>query len=256
MDITGATAIVTGGASGLGAASARELATRGARVAILDLERSGGSDTAAAIGQGTIFCPADVTDEDAVGSALDRAEESFGEIALNVNCAGIGWASRILGKGDVPHDLAAFRKVLDVNLVGTFNVMRLCAERMAKRQPDANGERGVIVNTASIAAFEGQIGQVAYSASKGGIVGMTLPVARDLSKLGIRICVIAPGLFETPLLMSLPESAREALAAGIPFPSRLGQPPEFAALVCQIAENPMLNGEVIRLDGALRMAPK
>jgi len=256
MEIRGVAAVVTGGASGLGEATARALAERGARVAILDLGHSKGAEVAASIGGDALFCEADVSDEEQVGEALDRAREAFGGLRINVNCAGIGWASRTVGKGNEPHHLGAFRKVLEVNLLGTFNVLRLAAARMAENEPDAGGERGVVVNTASIAAYDGQIGQVAYAASKGGIVGMTLPIARDLSKLGIRVCTIAPGLFATPLLMGLPEPAREALGASIPFPSRLGEPSEYARLACHIAENTMLNGEVIRLDGALRMAPK
>jgi NAD(P)-dependent dehydrogenase (short-subunit alcohol dehydrogenase family) len=208
------------------------------------------------IGKGALFVPGDVTSEEQVAAALDQALASFGELRGIVNCAGIGSASRTVGKDGKPFDLAIFTRTIQVNLIGTFNVIRLAAARMLANQPDANGERGAIVNTASVAAFEGQIGQAAYSASKGGVVGMTLPIARDLARHGIRCCTIAPGLFETPLLMGLPQPARDALAASIPFPPRLGRPPEYAALVCQILENPALNGETIRLDGALRMAPQ
>ncbi len=256
MNAEGIAALVTGAGSGLGAATARELAKRGARVTILDLGTSPGKDVAAEIGENALFCETDVTDEDQVAAALDQSEERFGGLRVAINCAGIGWAERTLSKTLEPHQPQGFRKVIEVNLIGTFNVLRQSAARIAKNEPDANGERGVIVNTASAAAYEGQIGQAAYSASKGGIVGMTLPVARDLAPLGIRVCSIAPGLFKTPLLMGLPESAREALERTIPFPSRLGEPPEFAALVLHIVENPMLNGEVIRIDGALRMPPK
>ena len=256
MQIDGSAAFVTGGASGLGEATARLLAARGAKVAIFDLPRSKGVEVARDIGKGALFVPGDVTSEEQVAAALDQAIASFGELRGIVNCAGIGSASRTVGKDGKPFDLAIFTRTIQVNLIGTFNVIRLAAARMLGNQPDANGERGAIVNTASVAAFEGQIGQAAYSASKGGVVGMTLPIARDLARHGIRCCTIAPGLFETPLLMGLPQPARDALAASIPFPPRLGRPPEYAALACQILENPALNGETIRLDGALRMAPQ
>jgi NAD(P)-dependent dehydrogenase (short-subunit alcohol dehydrogenase family) len=256
MQIDGSAAFVTGGASGLGEATARLLAARGAKVAIFDLPRSKGVEVARDIGKGALFVPGDVTSEEQVAAALDQALASFGELRGIVNCAGIGSASRTVGKDGKPFDLAIFTRTIQVNLIGTFNVIRLAAARMLGNQPDPNGERGAIVNTASVAAFEGQIGQAAYSASKGGVVGMTLPIARDLARHGIRCCTIAPGLFETPLLMGLPQPARDALAASIPFPPRLGRPPEYAALACQILENPALNGETIRLDGALRMAPQ
>ncbi|MEE8476236.1 MAG: 3-hydroxyacyl-CoA dehydrogenase, partial [Myxococcota bacterium] len=246
MKIEGLGALVTGGASGLGEATARLLADRGADVALLDLPRSKGTEVAKAIGGNAVFVPADVTSEEQVASAVDRAAESFGALHILVNCAGIGSASRTVGKNGAPFDLDVFRRTIEVNLIGTFNVIRLSAARMVANEPAESGERGVIVNTASIAAFEGQIGQAAYSASKGGIVGMTLPIARDLSRHGIRCCTIAPGLFETPLLMGMTPEMREALGASIPFPPRLGQPPEYAALACQIVENPMLNGETIR----------
>lgn len=256
MDLQGKGAIVTGGGSGLGEATARALAERGASVAVLDLGRSKGHEVAASLGGKSFFAEADVTDESAVGEAVERAAEAFGGLHLAVSCAGIGSAGRTVGKDGTPFDLGLFRKTVEVNLIGTFNVIRLAAARMMQNEPDAGGERGALVNTASIAAFDGQIGQCAYSASKGGVVGLTLPVARDLARHGIRCCTIAPGLFATPMLMMLPDEARSQLASHIPFPSRLGEPPEFAALACHIAENPMLNGETIRLDGGVRMPPR
>ena len=256
MQIQGIGAVVTGGGSGLGEATARALAARGARVAILDLGRSKGAEVAKSIGDAAIFCEADVASEEQVTAALDRAVEEFGGIQVAVNCAGIGSAGRTVDKTGKPFDLKLFELTLRVNLVGTFNVLRLAAARMSRNQPNEENERGVIVNTASAAAFEGQIGQCAYSASKGGVVGMTLPIARDLSTLGIRVNTIAPGLFGTPMLLMMPQEARDYLASQIPFPRRLGKPPEFAALACHIVENPMLNGETIRLDGAIRMQPK
>ena len=256
MDVGRIVAAVTGGGSGLGEATAREIVARGGRVAILDLSRSKGKELAGELGAGAIFCEADVSDEEQVTAALDRTVDELGPLGAAVNCAGIGTAGRTVAKDGTPFDLGLFRKTLEVNLIGTFNVIRLAAARMVGNETNADGERGAIVNTASIAAFEGQIGQCAYSASKGGVVGMTLPIARDLAVSGIRVCTIAPGLFATPMLKGLPEPAREALGSTIPFPSRLGEPPEYAALVCHILENPMLNGEVIRLDGALRMQPR
>jgi len=256
MDIEGIGAVVTGGASGLGEATARALAARGAKVLILDLGHSKGAEVAAEIGGGAFFAEADVTSEEAVTTALDDAVGRFGGIHALVNCAGIGSAMRTVDKEGNPFRLDVFRHSVEVNLIGSFNVLRLAAARMAKNQTNADGERGAIVNTASVAAYDGQIGQAAYSASKGGVVGMTLPIARDLAKLGIRCCTIAPGLFATPLLMLMPEPARQKLAESIPFPSRLGKPAEYASLAVQIVENPMLNGETIRLDGAVRMAPK
>ncbi|HXX49292.1 MAG TPA: 3-hydroxyacyl-CoA dehydrogenase [Myxococcota bacterium] len=255
MQIQGAGAIVTGGASGLGGATARELVAAGARVAILDLPRSKGEEFAKELGRGSIFCACDVTKADQVQAAVDRAVAEFGALRMAVNCAGIGWAQRTVTK-DGPHALEPFQKVLEVNVIGTFNAIRFEADRMSKNPPDPDGERGVIVNTASVAAYDGQIGQIAYAASKGAVVGMTLPAARDLSSLGIRVVTIAPGLFDTPLLAGLPEPARQALSANIPFPRRLGRPTEYAHLARSIIENGMLNGEVIRLDGALRMPPK
>ncbi len=253
MDFVNASAIVTGGASGLGLATVRELHAQGAKVVIVDLPSSDGATIAKELGEGAAFAAADVTDESAVAAALDVAE-SLAPLRIAVNCAGIGNAIKTVGKkGAFP--LADFTKVINVNLVGTFNVIRLAAERMAATEP-VGEERGVIVNTASVAAYDGQIGQAAYSASKGGIVGMTLPVARDLASFKIRVVTIAPGLFRTPLFETLPEEALQSLGAQVPHPSRLGRPTEFAALARHIVENPMLNGETIRLDGAIRMAPR
>jgi len=256
MEIQGIGALVTGGGSGLGEATARALAAHGASVAILDLARSKGADVAKQLGGKSFFAVADVTSEEQVQEAVAAAVRAFGELRAVVCCAGIGSATRTVGKDGQPFPLDVFRRTVEVNLIGTFNVIRLTAARMVDNEPDAEGERGVIVNTASVAAFDGQIGQAAYSASKGGVVGMTLPIARDLARSGIRVCTIAPGLFDTPLLAMLPEPARQALGASIPFPPRLGKPPEFASLACEIVRNTMLNGEVIRLDGAIRMAPK
>jgi NAD(P)-dependent dehydrogenase (short-subunit alcohol dehydrogenase family) len=249
MELNGIGALVAGGASGLGEATARELAARGARVTVADLNEERGVALADEIGGS--FAAADVTNEEQVRAAVD----SVGELRLAVSCAGIGWAERTVKK-DGPAALQPFETVVRVNLIGTFNVLRLAAAAMAAGEPDDDGERGAVVMTASIAAFDGQIGQAAYAASKGGVVGLTLPAARDLARLGIRVCTIAPGLFDTPLLAALPEETREALGASIPFPPRLGRPDEYAALACHIAENTMLNGEVLRLDGALRMAPR
>jgi NAD(P)-dependent dehydrogenase (short-subunit alcohol dehydrogenase family) len=253
VEITDAVALVTGGASGLGLATTKRLLDAGAQVVVLDLK---GEEVVRKLGDRARFAPADVTDEKAVTSALDIAE-SLGPLRIVVNCAGTGNAIRVLGKDGV-FPLDAFRKVVDINLIGTFNVLRLGAERIAKTEPvGPNGEeRGVIINTASVAAFDGQIGQAAYSASKGGVVGMTLPIARDLAGKGIRVVTIAPGLFDTPLLAGLPEPARQSLGKQVPHPSRLGKPDEYGALAVHIVENPMLNGEVIRLDGAIRMAPR
>jgi NAD(P)-dependent dehydrogenase (short-subunit alcohol dehydrogenase family) len=242
-------ALVAGGASGLGEATARELAARGASVTIADLNEERGAALAEEIGAS--FAKADVTDEAQVQAAVESARN----LRLAVSCAGIGWAERTVKK-DGPAALAPFEAVVRVNLIGTFTVLRLAAAAMAGNEPDAEGERGAVVMTASIAAFDGQIGQTAYSASKGGVVGLTLPAARDLARLGIRVCTIAPGLFDTPLLAGLPEEARAALGAQVPFPPRLGRPEEYAGLACHIAENTMLNGETIRLAGALRMPPK
>jgi len=254
VEIVGAVAVVTGGASGLGLATARRLTKAGAGVVLLDLPTSAGEQVAAELGERVRFVPADVTDPASVAAALDLAEE-LGALRVVVNCAGIGPPARVLGRGGV-HSLEAFAKVVSVNLIGTFNVLRLGAERIARAEPLPGGERGVIVSTASVAAFDGQIGQAAYAASKGGVVGMTLPIARDLADKFIRVVTIAPGLFATPLLASLPQEAQDSLGRQTPHPSRLGDPDEYAALVEHIVANPMLNGEVIRLDGAIRMAPR
>jgi NAD(P)-dependent dehydrogenase (short-subunit alcohol dehydrogenase family) len=250
VEIRDAVAVVTGGASGLGLATTKRLLDRGAQVVVIDLK---GEEAVNELGDRAKFVSANVTDEAAVTEALDVAE-SLGTLRINVNCAGIGNAIKTLSKnGAFPLD--EFKKVINVNLIGTFNVLRLAAVRIAKAEPIGE-ERGVIINTASVAAFEGQIGQAAYSASKGGVVGMTLPIARDLSRELIRVCTIAPGLFKTPLLGSLPEEAQKSLGQQVPHPARLGDPDEYGALAVHIVENPMLNGEVIRLDGAIRMAPR
>ena len=249
-------AVVSGGASGLGEATTRELAARGAAVTIMDVNEERGKALAAELGGHTTFVRTDVTDEASVQAAVAEATGKDRPLRIAINCAGIGWAQRTVGRHGEPHDLEPFVKTLMVNLVGTFNVLRLAASAMSQTEPLEDGERGVVVNTASIAAFDGQIGQLAYSASKGGIVGMTLPAARDLSAVGVRVCTIAPGLVDTPLLGGLPEEARQALAAGIPFPKRLGRPEDFAELALDIVAHGYLNGEVIRMDGALRMAPR
>jgi NAD(P)-dependent dehydrogenase (short-subunit alcohol dehydrogenase family) len=253
VEIRDAVALVTGGASGLGLATTKRLLDAGAQVVVLDLK---GEEVVRELGDRARFAPADVTDEKAVTDALDIAA-SLGPLRIVVNCAGTGNAVKTLGKDGV-FPLEAFRKVVEINLIGTFNVLRLGAERIAQTEPvgPKGEERGVIINTASVAAFDGQIGQAAYSASKGGVVGMTLPIARDLASKGIRVMTIAPGLFDTPLLAGLPEPARESLGKQVPHPSRLGDPDEYGALAVHIIENPMLNGEVIRLDGAIRMAPR
>ncbi|CAO5154090.1 Uncharacterized oxidoreductase Rv1144 [Frankia sp. AiPs1] len=253
MKIENSVALVTGSASGLGLATARRLVAGGAKVVLVDLPSSPGEQSAKELGDAAVFAPADVTDEAAVAAALDIAD-GLGTLRVAVNCAGTASAVRVLGKKGV-FPLDAFTRVVTINLIGTFNVIRLAAERIVRHEP-VDGERGVIVNTASVAAFDGQIGQAAYSASKGGVVGMTLPIARDLADKLIRVNTIAPGLFDTPLLASLPEEARRSLGQQTPHPSRLGDPSEYAALVAHIVENPMLNGETIRLDGAIRMAPR
>ncbi|EXU64341.1 3-hydroxy-2-methylbutyryl-CoA dehydrogenase [Streptomyces sp. PRh5] len=253
MNIAGSVAVITGGSSGLGFATAQRLLDAGAYVTLVDLPSSDGAVAAAKLGDRAVFAPADVTSEQDITAALDAAAQ-LGDIRIAVNCAGIAPAGRVLGKkGPLPLD--DFARIVQVNLIGTFNIIRLAAERISTNEP-VDGDRGVIVNTASVAAFEGQIGQAGYSASKGGVVGLTLPVARDLASLRIRVVTIAPGLFETPMLAGLPEEAKKSLGDQVPHPNRLGHPEEYAALVQHIAENPMLNGETIRLDGAIRMAPR
>lgn len=256
MKIGGTGAVITGGASGIGRAVAQAVAEKGGRVAIFDLNENAGPDVARELGAGALFEKVNVADESSVASAIAKTMGAFGAIHICVNCAGIGSAHKTFGK-DGPFPLAAWNKTLAVNLTGTFNVTRLCAEQIAKNQPlDANGGRGAIVNIASVAAYDGQIGQAAYSASKAGIVGMTLPMARDLSSIGIRVNTIAPGLIETPLLGSLPMEVLEALAKSVLFPKRLGKPDEIAQLVVAILENDYINGECIRIDGGIRMQPR
>jgi 3-hydroxyacyl-CoA dehydrogenase/3-hydroxy-2-methylbutyryl-CoA dehydrogenase len=257
MRIEGASALVAGGASGLGAATARRLHAGGAHVTIADVNAERGEVLAAELGDRAAFAACDVTDEAAVRAAVEVAAAHGGRDGLRISvcCAGVGWAEKTAGKRGA-HTLQPFETVIAINLVGTFNVLRLAAAAMLATEPDEAGERGLCINTASIAAFDGQIGQVAYAASKGGIAGLTLPAARDLASAAIRVCTIAPGLFDTPLLAGLPEPARAALGEQVPHPRRLGHPDEYAALVAHIVENPMLNGEVIRLDGALRMPPR
>lgn len=255
MELHSKTFLITGGGSGLGAGTARLFVESGANVIVADLNAETGQQVAAELGDRARFVQADVTSAESVQQAVDLASQVFGGLHGAVNCAGIAIAERVVGREAV-HDLGRFAKVVEVNLIGTFNVIRLAAAVMAQTEPTADGERGVIVNTASVAAFDGQIGQAAYSASKGGVVSMTLPIARELARFGIRVATIAPGIFDTPMLAGLPEAARESLAKQVPFPPRLGQPAEYAALVKHIIENEMLNGEVIRLDGAIRMAPR
>jgi NAD(P)-dependent dehydrogenase (short-subunit alcohol dehydrogenase family) len=248
MEIEGRTFLVAGGGSGLGAATTEMLTNEGANAVVADLRGE-------AAGDNVRFVETDVTDEASVRRAIEEALQSFGGMHGAINCAGIASAEKVLGR-EGPHSLDSFAKVVEVNLVGTFNVLRLAAEVMVNNEPAASGERGVIVNTASVAAYDGQIGQVAYAASKGGVVALTLPVARELAQYGIRVVAIAPGIFDTPMMAGLPEAARESLGKQVPFPSRLGRPEEYAALVRHIIENEMLNGEVIRLDGSIRMAPR
>lgn len=254
MQLENKVALVTGGASGLGRATIEKFAGAGARVAIFDLNEEQGPEVAESIGEGAIFCRVDVADDDAIASAMASVKDAFGALHICVNCAGRGGgATKTLGKGGrFPIDL--FRDVININLVGTFSVLSQAAELMAQNEPADDGERGVIINTSSIAAFDGQKGQVAYSASKAGLVGMTLPIARDLAYYGIRVVTIAPGVFDTPILEGLPDAAREALGKSIPYPSRLGSPEEFAAMAAHLVTNPYVNGETIRLDGALRMS--
>ena len=257
MDPRGQSALVTGGGSGLGEAVARELARHGARVAVIDLNADGARRVAAEIGG--LACPADITDTASLTAALDAAEAAHGTARIVMNIAGIGSAKRVVGKDGNPAPLEDFERVVRINLIGTYNVVRLTAARLCKLAPlggDDGPERGVMLMTASVAAYDGQVGQEAYSASKAGIAGMTLPLARDLAQHGIRVCTVAPGLFQTPLMQQLPEAVQHSLAASIPFPPRLGKPEEFAALALHIVTNGHLNGEVIRLDGALRMAPR
>ncbi|MGF1579127.1 MAG: 3-hydroxyacyl-CoA dehydrogenase [Gemmataceae bacterium] len=255
MKIHGNTFLVTGGASGLGGACVRLLAKLGGNAVIADLNEDAGSRLASELGDRVHFVKTDVTNEDDVKHAVGACIKRFGGLHGSIHCAGIGHAERVVGKTG-PHSLEAFTKVISINLIGTFNAIRLAGEAISQGEPNEAGERGVIVNTASVAAFDGQIGQAAYSASKGGIVGMTLAIAREFARHGIRVMTIAPGIFNTPLMAGLPEAAKESLGAQVPFPPRLGEPEEFAMLARHIIENPMLNGEVIRLDGALRMAPK
>ncbi len=255
MDVQNKTGLITGGVSGLGEATARLLHSMGANVVLLDVNQERGLAICRELGPRAVFALTDVTDTSQVQAAMKLAIESFGSLHVAVNCAGVGTPAKVVGK-EGPHDLAHFTRVLNINLVGTFDVLRWAAFYMSRNEPDSEGERGVIVNTSSIAAFEGQIGQVAYAASKAGIVGLTLPAARELARFGIRVVTIAPGTFDTPLLAGLPEQVRTSLGQQIPFPPRLGRPQEFAMLVQHIIQNPVLNGETIRLDGALRMPPK
>ncbi len=254
MQISGHSALVTGGGSGLGEAVARELARQGARVAVLDINAAGAQRVAADIGG--VACPCDIADSNSLAAALEAAEAAHGTARIVMNIAGIGSAKRVVGRDGHAAPLEDFERVIRINLIGTYNVVRLAAARLCKLAPLEGGERGVMLMTASVAAFDGQVGQEAYSASKGGIVAMTLPLARDLAQHGIRVCTLAPGLFETPLMQELPEAVQQSLAASIPFPPRLGRPDEFAALAVHVVLNGHLNGETIRLDGALRMAPR
>lgn len=256
MDLHGATLLVTGGSSGLGAACVRMLVAAGARAVIADLNATAGAALVRELGAAVRFIQTDVTDPASVQGAVEAAAGEFGPLRGAINCAGIAIGQRVVGRNG-PHDLDSFRRVLEINLLGTFNVVRLAAAAIAHTPPcTPDGERGVLVLTASVAAFDGQIGQAAYSASKGGVAAMTLPIARELAGLGIRVVTIAPGIFETPMMAGMPEATRRSLGEQVPFPSRLGQPTEFAALVRQVLENSMLNGEVIRLDGAIRMTPR
>ncbi len=255
MQVKNSVFLVTGGASGLGAATARMAVENGGKVMIADMQVDIGEKFAKELGANARFVKCDVTSENEGKAAVERTVKELGGVHVLVGCAGIAVAEKTVGK-EGPHNLANFTRAINVNLIGTFNMIRLAADAMAKAGPNAAGERGVIINTASVAAFDGQIGQAAYSASKGGVVGMTLPIARDLSRSGIRVCTIAPGIFETPMLLGMPKEVQDALGKMVPFPSRLGRPVEYAQLARQIVENEMLNGEVIRLDGAIRMAPK
>ena len=256
MEIKDKVAIITGGGSGLGKATAEILVKNGAKVALLDIAEDTGEKTASELGDSAIFVKTDVTSEESVQAAIDKTIDSFEKIHFVINCAGIGTPAKVIGKDGNPVSLEYFNRIIQVNLVGTFNVTRLAVVKMVKNEPNEDGERGVVVNTASVAAFEGQIGQTAYSASKGGVVGMTLPMAREFAEYGIRVLTIAPGIFDTPMLAGLPEKVRQSLGQMVPFPKRLGKPVEYAMLVKHIIENPVLNGETIRLDGAIRMTPK
>ncbi|WP_220815185.1 3-hydroxyacyl-CoA dehydrogenase [Pseudomonas paralcaligenes] len=247
--------LVTGGGSGLGLAAARELAGQGGKVVLVDVNAEAGEVAARELGANACFVRADITREEDGHRSVEAAIEAFGGLHGLVNCAGVAPAEKVLGRNG-PHALDSFRRAIDINLIGSFNMLRLAVEAMARGEPNEEGERGVIVNTASVAAFDGQIGQAAYSASKAGVVGMTLPIARELARSGIRVMCIAPGIFETPMMAGMPQEVRDSLGASVPFPPRLGRPDEFAALVRHIVENVMLNGEVIRLDGAIRMAAK
>jgi NAD(P)-dependent dehydrogenase (short-subunit alcohol dehydrogenase family) len=255
MQIKNRVFIVTGGGSGLGAAVARTLVAAGAQVVIADIDRAAGQAIAAELGDNLRFAPTDVTSEADGKAAVQLALDSFGHLHGLVNCAGVAPGEKVLGR-DGPHRLESFARAVSINLIGTFNMIRLAADAIVKEMPGEDGERGVIVNTASIAAYDGQIGQAAYAASKGGVLALTLPVARELARYGVRVVTIAPGIFETPMMADMPQDVQDSLGKSVPFPSRLGRPPEYAALVQHICENTMLNGEVIRLDGALRMAPR
>jgi NAD(P)-dependent dehydrogenase (short-subunit alcohol dehydrogenase family) len=255
MDLNGKVVLVTGGGSGLGAASARRFAHAGAQVVLADVNAAGAEAIAKELGAAAVFVQTDVCDEAQVRAAVDAAKQRFGALHGAINCAGVAPAERVLGRTG-PHALASFQRVININLIGTFNVIRLAAEAMAQNEPGADGERGVIVNTASIAAYEGQIGQAAYSAAKAGVAGMTLPIARELARFGIRVVTIAPGIMQTPMVAAMTAEVQASLSAQVPFPRRLGKPDEYAALAEHIFSNAMLNGEVIRLDGAIRMGPK
>ena len=255
MQVQNGVFVVTGGGSGLGAATARMLVEAGAKVVLADVNREAGEALAAELGSAAAFALTDVTDADSGKAAIDLAVSRFGRLTGLVSCAGVAPAEKVVGR-DAPHKLESFARTVSINLIGTFNMLRLAADVMSKAEPDAGGERGVIINTASVAAFDGQIGQAGYASSKAGVVGLTLPVARELARFGIRVMAIAPGIMETPMLMGMPQEVQDGLGKMVPFPSRLGKPAEFAGLVRHIVENPYLNGEVIRLDGAIRMAPK
>ena len=255
MQILNGVFVVTGGGSGLGAATARMLVEAGAKVVLADVNRDAGEALAAELGSAAAFALTDVTDADSGKAAIDLAVSCFGRLTGLVSCAGVAPAEKVVGR-DAPHKLDSFARTVSINLIGTFNMLRLAADVMSKAEPDAGGERGIIINTASVAAFDGQIGQAGYASSKAGVVGLTLPVARELSRFGIRVMAVAPGIMETPMLMGMPQEVQDALGKMVPFPSRLGKPAEFAGLVRHIIENPYLNGEVIRLDGAIRMAAK